>query len=140
MTGIERIITQISEDLISSVEAKPLLDKFRRLRDEAQVELDREADPLDKVDLHPTARRHYEQQLTHLAASVQDGIDLGNQAEVQALRDIVTRVTVHPNPDKRGGVILDIQGQLDPIILWEKRDPRSVGVSGGGTRNLPEKP
>jgi hypothetical protein len=63
---------------------------------------------MGKVDLHPTALRRFEEQLAHLATSVQRGIDLANLAETQALRDIVTGVTVHPNPGKRVSVILDI--------------------------------
>ena len=134
--GIERIVEQIGDGVLTGDEAKPRLARLREEKGAAEMALAAQPAPIDAIVLHPTALRRYDEQLANLSKAVQDGVDAGDLAECDALRDIITSVVVHPDPAKKGGVILDIQGKLNALVGWESRDPRSVGSngSGGGTR------
>jgi site-specific DNA recombinase len=83
------------------------------------------------VMLHPVVLARYEGQLARLQEVLAAGSAVGDTEAAGAIRDIVETVTVRPDPDRRGGVVIEIVGRLNALLRdsanANKQTPLSVG-------------
>src|SRR5262249_54764649 len=90
------------------------------------------------VALHPMALKRYEGQLARLQEVLAAGSAAGDTEAAAAIREIVETVTVRPDPERLGGVLIEIVGRLNALLgdnaHWNKQRPPSVGkvVAGAG--------
>ena len=88
--------------------------------------------------LHPAVLARYEGQLARLQEVLAAGSAAGDIEAAAAIRDIVETVTVRPDPERRGGVLIEIVGRLNALLRdsahSNKQRPMSVGkvVAGAG--------
>ncbi|WP_189486070.1 recombinase family protein, partial [Asticcacaulis endophyticus] len=81
----------------------------------AREELAREPAPVDVVAIHPGTIARYEAGLNNLRDELTKGLE-HSPAQAQILREMVHSITLTPNPDPKGRVILDIQGNLRLLL------------------------
>jgi len=78
-------------------------------------ELALEPEPIDVVALHPEALAAYERSLHNLQRELNDSGTL-NAKLAGCIRELVQTITVAPDADRRGGILLSIQGKLRALI------------------------
>ena len=109
---IERLVGAIASGAGSFDEVRDALAKSRAERDAAVAE-QQEQDALPVVALHPAIAADYRRQVTQLQVALADP-DGGAQA-VTALRALIDRIVLTPNPTGRG-VSIEVQGRLAGIV------------------------
>ncbi len=77
------------------------------------------------VTLHPAILARYEQQLDALQATTAKGTERGDSGGANALRELVQSVTVRRG-ERKGSVVVDIEGPLDALIEDRPRSAASV--------------
>ncbi|MCA1512732.1 recombinase family protein [Bradyrhizobium sp. NBAIM01] len=93
-------------------------------------ELQSEPHTPKEVRLHPGILKRYEEQLGRLEEALGKSVSAGDAEAAQAIRDLVDTVTVFRDPDRRGGVAIEIAGRLN-ALLGEAAYPKGVkGVWG----------
>nr|WP_245324045.1 recombinase family protein [Bradyrhizobium stylosanthis] len=103
------------------------LDAERRRISE---ELRHEPPPQKDVALHPAILKQYEEQLGRLEEALANGARAGDGEAAEAIRDLVETVTVFRDPERTGGVTVEIAGRLN-TLLGETAYPNHVkGVWG----------
>ena len=95
-----------------------------------RAELDEAPEPPRIVALHPATVARYESLLGSLEASLTAGLQAGDMDGAAALRDLVDRVVVRPNPGRRGGVEVEVSGRLN-ALLGEQAYPNGVRGAWG---------
>jgi len=84
------------------------------------------------ITLHPEALARYEAQLSHLHEVLAAGAAAGDYEGNEAIRDLVEMITLRPDPDHNGGVLLEIFGRLNALLQPEPAlSPNSIKVVAG---------
>ena len=118
--GIERLVGAIASGAGTFDEVRDALAKARTERDAALAEL-QEQDALPIVALHPAIAADYRRQVAELQSSLAD--PNGAAQAVSALRALIDRIVLTPNPDGRG-VSIEVEGRLAGIVaLATGREP-----------------
>jgi DNA invertase Pin-like site-specific DNA recombinase len=93
-----------------------------------RAELAETPPPLNVVNLHPAVLARYEGQIANLQEAASGMLADGDTKAAEALRELVDSVVVFRNPDRIGGVIVEISGRLN-ALLGEKAWPNGVRAS-----------
>jgi len=72
--------------------------------------------PLEVISLHPATLKRYEGQLADLQAALAKGIRSGDTEAARAMRELVDTVTVSRDPNRQGGVEVEIAGRLNHLL------------------------
>ncbi len=80
------------------------------------VQLRAAPEPEQTVALHPAALARYEAQLAQLQQTIAAGIAAGDHDAAEAIRELVTSVTVRRDKGKPGGVAVEIAGRLEALL------------------------
>ena len=88
------------------------LGKARSERDAALAE-QQEQDALPLVALHPAIAADYRRQVTQLQVALADPD--GSTQAINALRALIDRIVLTPNPNGRG-VFIEVEGRLAGIV------------------------
>jgi site-specific DNA recombinase len=83
------------------------------------------------IPLHPAILARYENQLAKLQEVLAAGTAAGDTEAATAIRDLVERVTVHPDSDRRGGVMVEIVGRLNALLRGGPRANKLGSLSVG---------
>src|SRR5262245_55272161 len=97
-------------------EAKHEMEARRAERDRIKEELERIPMAENVITLHPAGLRRYEQQVGQLQETLEAGTAAGGVEAAAAIRDLIETVTVRPDPQKRGGVQVEIEGRLNALL------------------------
>ena len=117
---VERFVAAIGSGAGEFDEVRDALVKARTDRDIALSEL-QEHDALPVVALHPAIAADYRRQVVRLQSALAD--PAANQEAASALRALIDRIVVTPNPNGRG-VSIEVEGRLAGIIaLATGREP-----------------
>ena len=109
---IDRLVAAIGSGAGTFEQFRDALNKARVDREAALAEL-QDQDALPVVALHPAIAADYRRQVTDLQAALADPA-AGAQAAA-ALRALIDRIVLTPNPDGRG-VSIQVQGRLAGIV------------------------
>ncbi|ESQ82360.1 hypothetical protein AEAC466_17195 [Asticcacaulis sp. AC466] len=96
----------------------------------AKAELAAEAPPVDIVALHPMVIKRYRDQLDNLKRELSGDIKKTAPEIGAVMRELIHSITVYPNPDKWGGVRIEVQGNLR-LLLEDNGVSGSPQKSGG---------
>lgn len=129
---IDRIIDAVAGGFLTK---EDIGNKVRVLREEQELirnELETVPPVVDTVALHPVALRRYEEKLINLRGDIQRGLDDGNGADANAIRDLLDTVVVRRG--SRSTVNVRISGKLNALVAAPGLRSESVdnGGSGGG--------
>ncbi|MBW4329876.1 recombinase family protein [Stakelama sp. CBK3Z-3] len=117
---IDRFVAALGSGARGFAEIQEALVKARTDRDIALAEL-QEQDALPVVALHPAIAADYRRQIVRLQSALADPD--ANQDAASALRSLIDRIVITPNPNGRG-VLMEIEGRLAGIIaLATGREP-----------------
>jgi len=136
---LERAFKALTRGIVPEDVAEKQIAALRAEREslKAKLEATRRAAESPLV-LHPAALTRYEGQLSRLQEVLAAGSAAGDTEATAAIRDIVETVTVRPDPERRGGVLIEIVGRLNALLRdsahSNKQRPLSVGkmVAGAG--------
>ena len=118
--SIERLVGAIASGGGTFDEVRDALARARSDRDAAVAEL-QEQDAFPVVALHPTIAADYRRQVIRLQSALPDAD--GKAEAVAALRALIDRIVLLPNPDGRG-VSIEVHGRLAGIVaLATGREP-----------------
>ena len=117
---IDRLVAAIGSGAGTFEQFRDALNKARGDHEAASAELqDQDAEPV--VALHPAIAADYRRQVATLQAALADP-EAGPQA-TNALRALIDRIVLTPNPDGRG-VSIQVEGRLAGIVaLATGREP-----------------
>jgi site-specific DNA recombinase len=68
------------------------------------------------VALHPAILKRYEEQLERLEEALAEGAKAGDGEAAEAIRDLVETVTVFRDPERPGGVSVEVAGRLNALL------------------------
>lgn len=109
---LERLVEAIASGAGEFDEFKGALAKARAERDQAAEQL-AEVEALPVVALHPTIAAEYRRQVEELHVALADP-----EARIQAVpavRNLIDRIVLTPNPEGRG-VLIQVEGRLAAIV------------------------
>jgi site-specific DNA recombinase len=137
--ALDVAVRSLIREIVSEEEAEREIVAARQERDRLTAELATAPLAEKAVELHPAALKRYERQLERLQQTLEAGIAAGDTEAAQAIRDLVESVTVTRDPNRFGGVQVEIRGRLT-ALLGESMYPdriRSVvgGIDGAQGRN-----
>jgi site-specific DNA recombinase len=135
---LERAFRAYTKGVVPEDVAAKEIGALRTERDQLEREI--KAVPLPhNVALHPAAMTRYEDQLARLQETLAAGSAAGDIEATAAIRDLIEKVIVRPDENRRGGVLVEIHGRLDALlsagsIAANKLKSLSVGkmVAGAG--------
>lgn len=117
---IDRLVAAIGSGAGSFEQVRDALSKARDDHDAALASL-QDQDAMPVVALHPAIIADYRRQVAHLQVALADP-EAGAQA-ITALRALIDRIVLTPNPDGRG-VLIQVEGKLAGIVaLATGREP-----------------
>jgi hypothetical protein len=112
---LERAFRAYTKGVVPEDVAEKEIGALRAERDQLEREI--KAAPLtDTVALHPAAMARYEGQLARLQETLAAGSAAGDIEATAAIRDLIEKVIVRPDENRRGGVLVEIQGRLDALL------------------------
>jgi site-specific DNA recombinase len=114
---LDRFIKASIKGRYSDEEADRELPLLRAARDRLRAELAGTDEPPKIVSLHPAALDRYRAAIDRLDAALREGAIGGEEAR-QALRDMVSTVTVHP-PTADNTIHIEVEGHLSHLIGGE---------------------
>ena len=127
---IDRLVDAIAKGHGDPAILGPRSTALNEQRKQIALELEGEPGPPETVSLHPRVLARYEQQLEQFQQALAQGIHTGDSEASEAMRELVETVTVFRDPDRLGGVVVEITGRLN-ALLGEKAFPNGVkGVWG----------
>lgn len=88
------------------------------------------AEPPEIISLHPATLKRYEEQVADLQTALAKGIRSGDTAAAQARRELVDSVTVSRDPNRKGGVEVEIAGRLNHLLGPKAFPQGEKGVLG----------
>jgi chromosome segregation ATPase len=126
-TRIENRLAATERELVRLVDAicdgsaviQQLEPKMLALQEEQtrlRTELEVAPEPLEVISLHPATLKRYEGQLADLQAALARGIRSGDTGAARAMRELVATVTVSRDPNRKGGVEVEIAGRLNHLL------------------------
>ncbi|MBY0301280.1 MULTISPECIES: recombinase family protein [Sphingomonas] len=117
---IDRLVAAIGAGAGTFDQFRDALTKARTDREAAVAEMqEQDAEPV--VALHPAIAADYRRQILRLQAALAD--PEANQEATTALRALIDRIVLTPNPDGRG-VAIQVEGRLAGIVaLATGREP-----------------
>ena len=117
---IQRLVAAIGSGASAFEEVRNALVKARTDRDIALSEL-QDHDALPVVTLHPAIAADYRRQVATLQSALTN--PAGNKEAASALRSLIDRIVIIPNPNGRG-VTMEVEGRLAGIVaLATGREP-----------------
>ncbi len=127
---IDRLVDAIAKGLGDPSILGPRSTALGAERKRISEELQNAPPAAKEVALHPAILKRYEEQLGRLEEALAKGISAGDGEAAEAIRDLVETVTVFRDPERPGGVTVEIAGRLN-ALLGEKAYPNRVkGVWG----------
>ena len=142
LADVQSELERAFKALIKGVVPEDVVEKeittLRAERDALKTQLAAAPEADNTVELHPMALRRYEGQLARLQEVLAAGSAAGDTEAAAAIREIIDTVTVRPDPEQRGGVLIEIEGRLDALLRdnaqANKQRSLSVGkvVAGAG--------
>ncbi|WP_183232044.1 recombinase family protein [Bradyrhizobium sp. SBR1B] len=126
---IERLVDAIAKGHGDPSVLGPRSTALDAERKRISEELQREPPAPNEIALHPAILKRYEEQLGRLEEGLGKSINAGDGEAAEAIRDLVETVTVFRDPERPGGVAVEIAGRLNAVL--ENAFPNQVrGVWG----------
>ena len=117
------------------MEAEDIADQVKvakAARDEAQSALN-ELEPVENVlVIHPGAIKKFSDQIKALRDHAAEMVGEDATEAAKAIRALIDKIIVHPHPEKKGGVRLEIQGRLNHLLT-----PKALPKGPGGGLVVP---
>ncbi|MEO1178890.1 MAG: recombinase family protein [Pseudomonadota bacterium] len=127
---IARLVDAICDGSAVIQQLEPKMLALQGEQTELRAELEVAPEPPEVISLHPAILKRYEEQLADLQTALAKGIRSADTGAAQAMRDLVDTVTVSRDPNRKGGVEVEIAGRLNHL-LGPKAFPQGVkGVWG----------
>jgi hypothetical protein len=126
------ISARLVDSIVKGVPAETVAPRIKSLESErltirAAMATAREVDNV--IALHPKALDRYRRDVIEIAGAIQRGDPEGNAAIFARIRDLVTAIVVHAQPNTPG-VKIDIKGRLAALCSNDAIFPNCF-VSGG---------
>ena len=120
---IARLIDNLQKGLVEGEDIQEPLKAAKAERDAVQAELSK-LEPLENVlVIHPASVKKFAEQIQVLKANAGQTL-AGDAAEAaKALRVLIDKIAVYPDPEKRGGIKLEMSGKLE--LFTDRQEPRS---------------
>jgi site-specific DNA recombinase len=116
---LERAVKALIKGTLPEDVAEKEIAALRIERDQLKIELEALPTVQNVVALHPAMLERYEAQLARLHDALGAGCAGGDVEAAAAIRDLVETVTVKRDPQRRGGVQVEIVGRLNALLLGE---------------------
>lgn len=104
-----------------------------------KAELERQianmGEPVNVVALHPTILARYSELLSDLSHGLKNADATGDPEARGALRELVEKVTIHPDDTRRGGFMIEVSGRM-AAILGEEAFPNRLRRQGYGQSGI----
>jgi site-specific DNA recombinase len=127
---IDRLVNAIAKGHGDPAVLGPQSTALAAERTRISEELTHEPPAPKNVALHPAILKRYEEQLERLAETLAKGAKAGDGEAVEAISDLVETVTVFRDPERPGGVSVEIAGRLN-ALLGDTAYPNRVRAVGG---------
>lgn len=105
---LSRLVDAICDGSALIQQLEPKMLELQGEQTEVRTELNKAPEPPEVISLHPATLRRYEEQLADLQAALAKGIRSGDTETAQAMRELVDTVTVSRDPNRKGGVEVEI--------------------------------
>ena len=140
---LERAFKAFTRGIVPEDVAEKQMAALQAERETLESKLEATPAAPSVVVLHPAALSRYEGQLSRLQEALAAGSAAGDIEAAAAIRDIVDTVTVRPDPEHRGSVLIEIVGRLNVLLRdgadSNKQGPLSVGKLVAGARYIRQK-
>ena len=113
---LERAVKALIKGTLPEDIAEKEIVALRVEHDQIKRELEALPTAQNLVALHPATLKHYETQLARLHEALTAGFAAGDVEAISAIRDLVETVTVKRDPERLGGVQVEIVGRLNPLL------------------------
>ncbi len=113
---LARLVDAICEGSAVIQQLEPKMLALQEEQTRLRTELEVAPEPLEVISLHPATLKRYEGQLADLQAALAKGIRSGDTEAARAMRELVDTVTVSRDPNRKGGVEVDIAGHLNHLL------------------------
>ena len=127
---IDRLVNAIAKGHGDPAILGPQSTALAAERTRISEELTHEPPAPKDVALHPTILKRYEEQLERLEEALAKGAKAGDGEAAEAIRDLVETVTVFRDPERPGGVSVEIAGRLNALLGDTAYPNRVRGVGG----------
>lgn len=134
---LERTLKLYQRGVLSEELAARELPRLQEECRDHKAKLEAEPVAANAITLHPTALARYEAQLARLQETLADGTSAADGEEPTAIRELVESVIVRRDPERLGGVAVEITGRLS-ALMGGAAFPHGVraknvgGISGAG--------
>lgn len=130
---IDRLIDGYAKAIFNDDDVRSRLPGLKEERKRLEDELSQQPTVPDAPTLHPTAVAHYKKIISNLSQAVAAGAVSTDPALGEAIRDLVTKVTVYRDATTEKGVRIQIDGTLNALLsLTIQKD----GVRVGGSKQV----
>jgi hypothetical protein len=127
---IDRLVNAIAKGHGDPAVLGPQSSAVAAERTRISDELKHEAPAPKHVALHPAILQRYDEQLERLEDALAEGAKAGDGEAAEAIRDLVETVTVFRDPERPGGVCVEIAGRLNALLGDSAYPNRVRGVWG----------
>ncbi len=120
LTSANRRIKQVVNMMLDGMDSKALRAELMELEQraetlEVEAKLDK-ATPANVIEIHPQLPNIYERKVKALRDALREG-DISRSKAIEALRAMITDVTVKPGP-KKGEVMLELHGSIPAVLAF----------------------
>ncbi len=110
-----RLVDMMARGLIEGEEADARVLQAKQAAEMARSELEIASSEDNVVELHPQATAAYTRAIADLSAALQRGDGTFDATSVEALRRIITEITVHPKVET-GDVLVEVRGNMERLL------------------------
>ncbi|MGP3725947.1 recombinase family protein [Cereibacter sphaeroides] len=126
-----RLVDMMARGLIEGEEADAQVLQAKQAAEMARSELEIASSEDNVVELHPQATAAYMRAIADLSAALQRGDGTFDATSVEALRRIITEITVHPK-DETGDVLVEVRGNMERLLGIDQQIVGGPMVARGG--------
>ncbi|MEH6775621.1 MAG: recombinase family protein [Cereibacter changlensis] len=126
-----RLVEMMARGLIEGQEADAQVLNAKRAAALARAELDLVHADTNVVELHPQAAAAYTRAIADLSSALKRGDGRFDAAAVEALRRVVTEITVHPKDESRD-VLVEVRGNMESLLGLDQQVVGGPMVARGG--------
>jgi hypothetical protein len=132
---LERAFKAFTMGMVPEDVAEKQMAALRAERETLGAKLETTPPATGAVVLHPAALTRYEDQLARLQEVLAAGSAASDIEAAAAIRDIVETVTARPDPEHRGGVLIEIAGRLN-ALLRDSADANKQSADANKQRSI----
>ncbi|PTM75870.1 hypothetical protein [Cereibacter johrii] len=110
-----RLVDMMARGLIEGEESDAQVLQAKQAAEIARSELEIASSEDSVVELHPQATAAYTRAIADLSAALQRGDGTFDATSVEALRRIITEITLHPK-DETGDVLVEVRGNMERLL------------------------